>query len=96
MFHEKLHKHIITNKINHVILVGTIIKCLNKKLPKDILLLHVEKVEDLVDEIEKLIKKIYLNNPISIAILVKGSNSVGLVKVVNKLKSLNSDTKPTN
>ena len=59
LFHEKLHKHIITNKINHVILVGTIIKCLNKKLPKDILLLHVEKVEDLVDEIEKLIKKIY-------------------------------------
>ncbi len=76
--HANLLKYIIENKVDKVYTVGSLMKYLYDVLPSAIKGKHVDSVEELID----ILPAKLIGNDV---LLVKGSNSVGLSKLVNKL-----------
>ncbi len=80
--HKDLLKNILENQIDRVYTIGTLMKCLDIVLPKEIQGGYFETVEDLMKNIEPELKE-------GDILLVKGSNSVGLNKFVKMLQENN-------
>ncbi len=76
--HKDLLNFIIENKVDKVYTVGPLMKYLYDVLPSSLTGKHVDRVEELID----ILPSKLMGNDI---VLVKGSNSVGLNKLVNKL-----------
>ena len=76
--HADLLKFVIENKVDKVYTVGSLMRYLYDVLPSSLKGKHVDTVEELIDVLPARLK----GNDV---VLVKGSNSVGLSKLVNKL-----------
>ena len=74
--HKDLYKFILENNVDKVYTIGSLMQYLYELLPVDVKGGHFEKVDDFIKELPSVIAE-------NDVVLVKGSNSVGLRKVVD-------------
>ena len=79
-YHHKIADILIKSNIGYVYTVGKESKIINKKLKNKVPVTHFENVDLLI----KQIYKIFINYDL---ILIKGSNSIGLNKIFEKIKN---------
>ncbi len=79
-YHHKIADILIKSNIGYVYTVGKESKIINKKLKNKVPVTHFENVDLLI----KQIYKIFINYDL---ILIKGSNSIGLNKICEKIKN---------